>query len=62
MPVFDFVKSSYSTASDECVEIAINVPGTVAIRDSKTPSGPTLHVTPAAWAAFREAIVQEDAA
>ncbi len=61
MTVFDFVKSSHSTASGECVEIATNISGTVAIRDSKTPSGPTLHVTPAAWAAFQEAIVRADA-
>ncbi|MEU7043730.1 DUF397 domain-containing protein [Streptomyces varsoviensis] len=62
MTVFDFVKSSYSSPKLECVEVAINVPGVVAIRDSKTPSGPTLHVTPSAWAAFQEAIVQEGGA
>ncbi|MEW2566911.1 DUF397 domain-containing protein [Streptomyces sp. NPDC047070] len=49
---FDFVKSSYSTASGECVEVARNVPGTVAVRDSKTPDGPILHLSPTAWAEF----------
>ncbi|MFE7116203.1 DUF397 domain-containing protein [Streptomyces sp. NPDC057654] len=56
MAKFQFLKSSYSTASGECVEIATNVPDVVAIRDSKSPSGPTLHVSPAAWVAFQKAI------
>ncbi len=30
---FDFVKSSYSNTSGECVEVALNVPGVVAVRD-----------------------------
>jgi len=45
-------KSSYSNPFDECVEVATNMPGTVAIRDSKRPDGPTLRFTPAAWADF----------
>lgn len=35
-----------------CVEVAGNVPGVVAVRDSKDPDGPVLVVAPAAWAAF----------
>lgn len=54
---FDFVKSSYSSGDPhgECVEVARNIPGTVAIRDSKnlTGPGPVLRVTPAAWRAFQ---------
>jgi hypothetical protein len=49
---FDFVKSSYSTGSGECVEVARNVPGAVAVRDSKEPDGPILRVVPRSWAAF----------
>ncbi|MFI0775254.1 DUF397 domain-containing protein [Streptomyces sp. NPDC021212] len=50
-------KSSFSTADRECVEVATNMPGTVAIRDSKHPGGPILRLTPAAWADFRDALV-----
>ncbi|MFF7155920.1 DUF397 domain-containing protein, partial [Streptomyces sp. NPDC008139] len=46
MTQFDFVKSSYSTANGECVEVAVNVPGTVRVRDSKNPEGPALAFTP----------------
>ena len=54
MPAFEFVKSSYSggNAGQECVEVARNVPGTIAVRDSKDLHGPILRLTPTAWAAF----------
>ncbi|WP_329125826.1 DUF397 domain-containing protein [Streptomyces sp. NBC_01465] len=52
MPEFEFVKSSYSTAGGECVEVARNIPGTVAVRDSKDPEGPILRLAPASWGAF----------
>ncbi|MGW6601985.1 DUF397 domain-containing protein [Streptomyces sp. NPDC055036] len=54
MPAFEFVRSSYSggNAGQECVEVALNVPGTVAVRDSKDSVGPVLLVTPGAWGAF----------
>ncbi len=46
-------KSSYSGANGgNCVEVARNVPGVVALRDSKDPGGPALLVTPAGWRAF----------
>ncbi len=45
-------RSSYSGQSGNCVEVARNLPGLVAIRDSKTPGGPKLLVSPAAWQAF----------
>ncbi|MFE9534271.1 DUF397 domain-containing protein [Streptomyces sp. NPDC006691] len=57
MAAFHFVKSSYSTLSGDCVEVALNIPHTVAVQDSKTPPGPVLHLTPAAWAAFTAGIV-----
>ncbi|MEV0217681.1 DUF397 domain-containing protein [Micromonospora sp. NPDC050695] len=35
-----------------CVEVADNLPGLVAVRDSKDPAGPTLTFSPAAWTSF----------
>ncbi|WP_406727517.1 DUF397 domain-containing protein [Streptomyces sp. GD-15H] len=49
---FDFVKSSYSSGSGECVEVALDVPHVVAVRDSKDPDGPILRLTAATWAEF----------
>ncbi|MFJ9030862.1 DUF397 domain-containing protein [Streptomyces sp. NPDC102274] len=51
--LFQFEKSSYSAASNDCVEVALNLPGTVAVRDSKDSAGPVLLLAPAAWDAFR---------
>ena len=46
-------KSSYSSANGgACVEVASNLPGVVAVRDSKAPAGPALAFTPAQWQAF----------
>lgn len=36
----------------DCVEVARNLPGVVAVRDSKNPAGPALAFTPAEWRAF----------
>lgn len=45
-------KSTYSgSEGGQCVEIAV-CPHTIHIRDSKTPTGPTLQVTATAWSAF----------
>ncbi|MBZ9641831.1 DUF397 domain-containing protein [Streptomyces sp. PSKA30] len=54
MPAYEFVKSSYSggNAGQECVEVARNIPGTVAVRDSKDAEGPILRLAASAWAAF----------
>lgn len=52
MPEFDFVKSSYSTVNGECIEVARNIPGTVAVRDSKTPDSPIVRLAPETWAEF----------
>ncbi|MFJ3090418.1 DUF397 domain-containing protein [Streptomyces sp. NPDC086838] len=59
MPAYEFVKSSYSGGNDgqECVEVARNVPGTVAVRDSKRAAGPVLVVKPTAWVAFRASLL-----
>ncbi|OIJ95902.1 DUF397 domain-containing protein [Streptomyces monashensis] len=52
MPEFHFVKSSYSNTGGNCVEVARNVPATVAVRDSKTPDGPVLRLAPQTWTEF----------
>ncbi|TQJ20791.1 uncharacterized protein DUF397 [Micromonospora sp. A202] len=36
----------------ECVQVADNLPGIIAVRDSKDPHGPALTFTPTAWATF----------
>jgi hypothetical protein len=36
----------------DCVEVADNLPGVVAVRDSKDPGGPTLIFERLAWAEF----------
>ncbi|WEH34647.1 DUF397 domain-containing protein [Streptomyces sp. AM 4-1-1] len=58
MPHFEFVKSSYSSGGGECVEVARNVPRTVAVRDSKDTVGPVLILPAPAWEAFRASLRQ----
>ena len=53
MPHYKFVKSSHSSGNGECVEVARNIPGTVAVRDSKDVGGPVLRFTTSAWSAFQ---------
>lgn len=45
-------KSSRSNNGGNCVEVARNLPGVVAVRDSKDPQGPRLLFTPAEWGSF----------
>ena len=45
-------KSSYTAGQGNCVEVADNVPGIVAVRDSKNPSGPVLRFSADDWQAF----------
>lgn len=45
-------KSSRSSASKDCVEVAFLDQGRVGVRDSKNPTGPALIFTPAEWDAF----------
>jgi hypothetical protein len=50
-------KSSYTGSNGgNCVEIADNLPGVVAVRDSKDPDGPVLAFMPDGWRAFTVAI------
>jgi len=45
-------KASLSAHNGGCVEVAVNLPGVTAIRDSKRPDGGALVVDRAAFAAF----------
>lgn len=46
-------KSSYSNGNGgACVEVARNLPGAVAVRDSKDPDGPKLIFAADQWVAF----------
>jgi Domain of unknown function (DUF397) len=46
-------KSSHSSGNGgACVEVARDLPGAVAVRDSKDPEGPKLAFTPAEWRTF----------
>jgi hypothetical protein len=45
-------KSSRSGVYNNCVEVAGNLPGLVAVRDSKDRHGPALAFAPATWDAF----------
>ncbi|MEH0423186.1 DUF397 domain-containing protein [Streptomyces sp. B21-083] len=56
MPDFQYHKSSYSDDKEECVEVATNIPGTIAIRDSKSPTSQPLRLHPTAWDTFRTAV------
>ena len=49
-------KSSFSSQSGNCVEVACNQPALVAIRDSKAPSGPKLLLPQATWQAFLQTL------
>jgi hypothetical protein len=40
----------------ECVEVADNLPGIVAVRDSKDPHGPVLTFAPGSWSTFTEQV------
>jgi hypothetical protein len=52
-------KSSRSNSNNgNCVEVATNVVGMVAVRDSKDPHGPMLSVSSAEWRAFLSTVRQ----
>ena len=44
--------STYSGGNGSCIQVAGNLPGFIAIRDSKDPHGPKLMTTPGAWQKF----------
>ncbi|MDQ2877361.1 MAG: DUF397 domain-containing protein [Actinomycetota bacterium] len=49
-------KSTYSANGSTCVEVARNLPGIVAVRDSKDPRGVALTFASAQWEAFTAGI------
>ena len=53
-----WVKSSFSFANGNCVEVAELPGGCVGIRDSRDPGGPVLRFTRAEWAAFRRGVLR----
>lgn len=44
--------SRHSANAGNCVQVAANPPGAVAVRDSKDQYGPAIVITPAAWHRF----------
>jgi hypothetical protein len=52
--------SRSNTQGGECVEVADNLPGVVAVRDSKDRRGPVLTFTPAMWRAFVAGATRRD--
>lgn len=55
-----WLRSSHSTAANNCVETARLAPDLLAVRDSKDQHGPALLFAPAAWTQFVHAL-REDA-
>ncbi|MEU6377287.1 DUF397 domain-containing protein [Streptomyces sp. NPDC046909] len=57
--VVRWLRSSYSTGANNCVETARPLTGPqaglLAVRDSKNPSGPALLFSPESWAGFTAA-------
>jgi len=53
-------KSRRSNGQANCVEVACNLPGIVAIRDSKDLDGRALTVSPKVWRVFIRAIADGD--
>jgi hypothetical protein len=45
-------KSNRSQPNGACVEVARNLPGIVAVRDSKDSTGPALALAPSMWREF----------
>lgn len=54
-------KSSYSQGEvNTCVEVATNIPATVAVRDSTDPTGQALVFSPTAWRTFTNKLKNGD--
>jgi len=60
LPDTRWLRSSYSTGANNCVETArpLSGPwtGLLAVRDSKDPAGPALLFSPESWAGFTAAL------
>jgi len=58
----EWQKSSYSGQSGNCVEVARNLRGLVAVRDSRQPDGVELVVSQESWRAFISTVRPDGAA
>ena len=47
-----WIKSSFSFANGDCVEVAVLPDGLIGVRDSKDTAGPVLRFTTSEWEAF----------
>jgi hypothetical protein len=47
-----WIKSSFSYANGDCVEVASLADGQIGVRDSKHSAGPVLRFTSSEWKAF----------
>ncbi|MGC9496830.1 DUF397 domain-containing protein [Streptomyces sp. WG7] len=60
LPGVRWLRSSYSTGANNCVETARPSSGPwaglLAVRDSKDPAGPALLFSPGSWASFTAGI------
>ena len=52
----NWCKSGESGAGEGCVEVAVNLPGIVAVRDGADPAGPVLIFTQDEWVIFTTAV------
>ncbi|MEU8202963.1 DUF397 domain-containing protein [Streptosporangium sp. NPDC049046] len=52
--------SSSGSNGGQCIEVAANLPGAVAVRDSKDPYGPHLLFTSTGWRSFVHGIKAGD--
>jgi hypothetical protein len=53
---FNWQKSSYSAGQGNCVEVARNISGVIAVRDSKSPDGGHLMLNRDEWQSFTSQI------
>ena len=53
-------RKASASGNGNCVEVAVGLPGVVAVRDSKDSHGPALTFTPADWHAFTTRLRSED--
>lgn len=51
-----WISSHSGAGNNSCVEVALNVPGVVGVRDSVDPDGPVLVFGPSAWRALTSRI------
>jgi hypothetical protein len=54
-------KSRHSANAGNCVEVAGNPAGVIAVRDSKNPDGPILSFEPKAWRRFTAHVAAQTA-